>query len=101
MSDASTPSHWLGPSALLLAVFAALGGCAGSDAARATVRVRAERDLDCPPDEIHLREELGGVFHVQGCGRATRYRAICDGVRCAVAGEGEPLTLGRDSPPMR
>lgn len=56
----------------------------GAEHAKPIVRIDAEKDLDCPPDEITLSEEWGGVWKAVGCGRVQRYNANCSGIRCDV-----------------
>jgi hypothetical protein len=94
------------PSILVVALLA-LGavGCGfaypvGADRARPLVLDDAERDLDCPAKSIRVIEGLGGTFEAIGCGRTMRYRAACEGVRCVVHREDEPIVPSRDRPDM-
>jgi hypothetical protein len=81
----------------------AFGGCGvgyplGAEQAKPIVRSDAERDLDCPPEEIRVVEAWGGVFEAIGCGQKATYKANCDGVRCSVSREGEPMVPFKDRP---
>ena len=62
------------------------------------VRVHASKDLDCPQDDIRVMEEWGGKYKAVGCGRKAYYRTACDGLQCAVHGEGEEFVPSRDRP---
>lgn len=70
----------------------------GAENARPLVLNDAERDLDCPREDIRVSEEWGGTWVAVGCGRKTRYKANCYGVSCEVHGEGEPAVPFRDRP---
>lgn len=83
--------------------FAALAlgaGCAVAThkAAIPEVRLLAERDLDCAPDDIRIEEEWGGRFEATGCGRKAQYDARCDGGRCVVTEATGPRPGWRDRP---
>lgn len=90
---------------ILAVVAAAAGSVGGSGCAVAShkqaipeVRLLAERDLDCAPDEIRIEEEWGGRFEAIGCGRKAQYDARCDGGRCAVTEATGPRPGWRDRP---
>jgi hypothetical protein len=89
--------------ASLVAALAAAPGCGtgyatGATNAKPMVYSEAERDLDCPQKDIRVTEALGGVFEAVGCGRTARYRAICEGVKCSVSSEADPLPGWKDRP---
>lgn len=75
-------------------------GCAVAThkAAIPEVRLLAERDLDCAPDDIRIEEEWGGRFEATGCGRKAQYDARCDGGRCVVTEATGPRPGWRDRP---
>jgi hypothetical protein len=74
-------------------------GCAAtSRAAEPMVRVQAERDLDCPNDDIRVEEELGGRYKAVGCGRKAYYRSACEGLTCEVRPAEDPAIPWRDRP---
>lgn len=83
-----------------LAGLTALGACmpATNKAAIPQVRVLAEEELDCGPDEIRISEELGGRLLAVGCGRKQLYDARCDGVKCVVTKVDGPALGWRDRP---
>ncbi len=70
----------------------------GAENAKPLVRADAERELDCPPEDIRVEEAWGGTFEAIGCGEKIIYRANCDGVKCAVMKEGEGFVPFRDRP---
>jgi hypothetical protein len=55
------------------------------------VRARAANDLVCAESEVDVRREVDGTYTALGCGKRESYRAVCEGMRCAVSREGEPL----------
>jgi hypothetical protein len=55
------------------------------------VRVRAETDLDCPGDQIHITQQLGGRFEAVGCGHRAEYLTACEGLRCVVEEPGKAV----------
>lgn len=71
---------------------------ASNKAAIPQVRVLAETDLDCGPDDIRIEQELGGRFLAIGCGRKARYDARCEGVKCVVTEADGPALGWRDRP---
>lgn len=75
-------------------------GCAVAThkAAIPEVRLLAERDLDCAPDQIRIEVEWGGRFEAIGCGRKAQYDARCDGGRCSVTEATGPRPGWRDRP---
>ncbi|MBK6514762.1 MAG: hypothetical protein IPM79_33440 [Polyangiaceae bacterium] len=84
-------------------VFGGLVACGtgyplGAENARPLVLNDAERDLDCPREDIRVKEEWGGTWIAVGCGRKTRYKTNCYGVSCEVHGEDEPPVPFRDRP---
>lgn len=102
MTPSARQTWWRACAFLALAPGAvALGpGCAVAThkAAIPEVRLLAERDLDCAPDDIRIEEEWGGRFEATGCGRKAQYDARCDGGRCVVT-EATGLRPGwRDRP---
>lgn len=70
----------------------------GAQNAKPLVLNDAERDLDCPAEDIRVDEEWGGTFEAVGCGRKARYKANCYGVSCVVHGEDEVFVPFRDRP---
>lgn len=78
----------------------ALTACtpATNKAAIPQVRVLAEDELDCGPDEIRISEELGGRLLAVGCGRKQLYDARCEGVKCVVTKADGPALGWRDRP---
>lgn len=84
----------------LAALVATLAGCAPAThkAAIPQVRVLAEEELDCGPDEIRITEELGGRLLAIGCGRKQLYDARCAGVKCVVTKADGPTLGWRDRP---
>lgn len=69
-----------------------------NDAALPQVRVRAEKDLACPGDRIHVEQQLGGRYKATGCGRTQSYDSICQGIDCQVSKEGDQAPAWRDRP---
>lgn len=89
--------------ALAAGLLSAGAGCGtgyatGASNAKPIVYSYAERDLDCPQKEIRVTEGLGGLFEAVGCGRTARYRAICEGVKCSVSSDADPLPGWKDRP---
>lgn len=87
----------------LAAVLCSLAGCAtgyplGAEQAKPLVRADAERDLDCPPEDIRVTESIGNVFEAIGCGQKAVYKANCEGTRCVVHREGDTFVPFRDRP---
>lgn len=74
------------------------GYATGASNAKPIVYSYAEKDLDCPQKEIRVSEGLGGLFEAVGCGRTARYRAICEGVKCSVSSDSDPLPGWKDRP---
>lgn len=74
------------------------GYATGASNAKPIVYSYAEKDLDCPQKDIRVSEGLGGLFEAVGCGRTTRYRAICEGVKCSVSSDADPLPGWKDRP---
>jgi hypothetical protein len=73
----------------------------GTQHARPLVLSDAERDLECPPDDIRVEELWGGIWEAVGCGKKMRYTSNCDSIRCEVHPEGEaavPASRDRPSP---
>jgi hypothetical protein len=70
----------------------------GSEHARPIVRGDAERDLECPAEDIRVEEEWGGVWEAVGCGKKMRYKANCDSIRCEVHREDQPPVPFKDRP---
>jgi hypothetical protein len=89
---------------LIAMMFPASGGCAhtgyplGTENARPLVMDDAERDLDCPKDDIRVKELWGGLWEAVGCGQKMRYTSNCDSIRCEVHPEGEAAVPFRDRP---
>ncbi|HEY4122608.1 MAG TPA: hypothetical protein VGM56_32310 [Byssovorax sp.] len=83
---------------------AALAACtntismSGASPAIPEARVVAEKDLDCPQQQIHIEEQLGGRLLASGCGRKALYHAQCVALQCTVRGEDEPSIPFRDRP---
>ncbi len=79
---------------------ASLTACtpANNKAAIPQVRVLAEEELDCGPDEIRISEELGGRLLAVGCGHKQIYDARCEGVKCVVTKADGPALGWRDRP---
>jgi hypothetical protein len=76
-----------------------VAGCAATqEAAVPLVRVRANKDLKCPDDKIHVESMLGGRYRARGCGRQADYHSMCDGLQCSVGREGEEPAVWRDRP---
>ncbi len=71
-------------------LLAVLVGCAGADAT-AMVRMQAAQDFVCGESTIEVRREVDGTFRAVGCGKQGTYRAICEGMRCAVFKQGGAL----------
>ena len=81
------------------AAVAGSGACAmNREAALPTVRVRAEKDLACPGDKIHIEQQLGGRYKATGCGHTQTYNSICAGIDCQVSKEGSEAPAWRDRP---
>ncbi|NUP11283.1 MAG: hypothetical protein HOW73_34995 [Polyangiaceae bacterium] len=68
----------------------------GAQNAKPLVLNDAEKDLDCPVEDIRIDEEWGGNFEAVGCGRKARYKANCYGVSCVVHKDDEVLVPFRD-----
>jgi hypothetical protein len=89
------------PLALLLAFFA-FAGCVdnvnGRGAARPLVLMHAQKDLDCPMDDIRVSEEYGGYYKAVGCGRKASYQTLCEHLSCEVKGEGDGAVGWKDRP---
>jgi hypothetical protein len=84
---------------VLALVLLALPACSSvTGAAVPLVRVHAEKDLDCPGDDVRIEEELGGRYKAVGCGRKAYYRSACDGLTCTVQPEEEGSVPWRDRP---
>jgi hypothetical protein len=84
-------------------VLCAVAGCAtgyplGAEQAKPLVRADAERDLDCPPEDIRVTESIGNVFEAIGCGQKAVYKANCEGTQCVVHREGDSFVPFRDRP---
>jgi hypothetical protein len=79
---------WVVLGALAAATFAC--ACSGADASP-MVRARAAADLVCAESTVAVRRDLDGTYTAVGCGKVGHYRAVCEGTRCAVSGQGEPL----------
>lgn len=87
--------------ALISAFFVVLPGCTVNSrgAAEPMVRLRAEKDLECPSSEITLEAiEIGNRYRARGCGRTKVYRSACRGLECTVSGEDEPAIPWADRP---
>ena len=87
--------------ALITALCVALPGCTVNSrgAAEPMVRMRAEKDLECPSSEIALEQlEIGNRYRARGCGRTKVYRTACRGLECTVANEDEPAIPWADRP---
>jgi len=84
----------------LVAILGGASACAPANnkAAIPQVRVLAEDELDCGPDEIRISEELGGRLLAVGCGRKQLYDARCEGVKCVVTKADGPALGWRDRP---
>lgn len=82
----------LSPFVLIIAA-AALAGCftvsGASKHAIPAVRVQASSDLDCPQREIRITQLIGARFEAIGCAHKIIYNALCEGLRCTVAPEGQ------------
>jgi len=79
--------------------FLGLAACSSVTAAAVPlVRVHAEKDLDCPGDDVRIEEEMGGRYKAVGCGRKAYYRSACDGLTCTVQPEEEGALPWRDRP---
>jgi hypothetical protein len=83
-------------SALIL--LAVVGCTTARDAAAPVVRVRAQKDLDCPPDRIDVESSAGGIWRATGCGHTATYQSTCEGLQCAVSLSGEEPPAWRDRP---
>lgn len=70
----------------------------GAEHAKPLVMIDAEKDLDCPPKEITVTEEWGGVWKAVGCGRVQKYNSNCSGVRCEVHRDDEAPVPVQDRP---
>ncbi|MDC3954526.1 hypothetical protein [Polyangium jinanense] len=82
--------------------FLVLVGCLdnvnGRGAARPVVLMHAEKDLDCPSEDIRVSEEFGGVYKAVGCGRKAYYQTLCEHLSCEVKGEGDGPVGWKDRP---
>lgn len=83
---------------LALPLLMTLGCATNKDAAVPLVRVRAEKDLKCPPDQITVRSKIGGKYLASGCGRTAIYDSACEGLKCSVSLEDEEAPGWRDRP---
>lgn len=65
------------------------------------VRVQASNDLDCPQKKITIFQRAGAQFEAIGCAHKATYNALCDGLRCTVAPQGQvvPWRARPDSVP--
>ena len=72
----------------------------GVENAKPIVLVDAERDLDCPPEDIRVEEGWGGKFEAFGCGRKASYTANCVGIRCEVHRGDQVPVPAMDRPTM-
>ncbi|NUO51527.1 MAG: hypothetical protein HOV80_21945 [Polyangiaceae bacterium] len=70
----------------------------GTEHARAIVEGDAERDLECPREDMLVKELWGGLWEARGCGRKMRYTANCDSIRCEVHREDEAAVPFKDRP---
>ncbi len=70
----------------------------GTEQARAIVEGDAERDLECPREDMLVKELWGGLWEARGCGRKMRYTANCDSIRCEVHREDEAAVPFKDRP---
>lgn len=70
----------------------------GAENAKPLVMHDAEQDLDCPPEDIRIKEAWGGNYEAVGCGRIVKYKANCYGVSCVVHKEDEVPVPFRDRP---
>ena len=70
----------------------------GAKAAIPEARVVAEKDLDCPQQQIHIEEQLGGRLLASGCGRKALYHAQCVALQCTVRSEDDRSIPFRDRP---
>jgi len=93
-------SRWLDGRWCALALVAGLlvACTAGRDAAVPVVRVRAQKDLSCPPKKIAVKPLWGGRYEAIGCGRRATYHSACDRLRCTAGQEGEEPPAWRDRP---
>ncbi len=84
----------------ILVVLAASACTTNKDAAAPLVRVRAEKDLKCPSDQIRVDSRIGGKYLASGCGKTATYNSACEGLRCSVTNEDEeaPAWRGRPDP---
>jgi hypothetical protein len=83
---------------VFLSAASCIGYPLGSEHAKPIVLSDAERDLDCPPNDILVKELWGGVWEARGCGRKMRYTSNCDSIRCEVHREDEAAVPFRDRP---
>ena len=63
-------------------------GCVGADATT-MVRVQAAKDFVCAESTVRVERKLDGSYVALGCGKHGSYRALCEGVRCAISKNGE------------
>lgn len=83
---------------LLLPFAGCIDNVNGRGAARPVVLMHAQKDLDCPMDDIRVTEEYGGVYKAVGCGRKASYQTLCEHLSCEVKGEGQGPVGWRDRP---
>ena len=79
------------PLALALAVTGCFTTSGASKHALPAVKVQASSDLDCPQEQIHVTQTLGGRWEAIGCGQKKKYNTGCDTLRCVVAPEGQAV----------
>ncbi len=85
-------------SIVVAAGLTSLGCTTNRDAAVPMVRVRAEKDLQCPGDRISVRSGIGGKYTATGCGKSAVYNSACEGLSCSVTLEDEEAPGWRDRP---
>lgn len=85
----------------LITAASALAACTVNSrgAAEPMVRLRAEKDLECPQSEIALETlEIGNRYKATGCARTKIYRTACRGLECTVSGDDEAPIPWADRP---
>lgn len=94
------------PAALFTLGFAAaLPGCFSTHGASKNavplVLVHAQKDLDCPQQDIRVTQDLGGRFTAIGCGHKRVYNTACDALQCVVNDEASPVPWHVRPDPVR